>query len=57
MKTTKDNYFKIIITLFLIWMGFCAYQFSQNGRYEQNEAPRFNPNGFFDTRTGNFTKY
>lgn len=39
METFITNNFKTIIVIFLLWAGFCLYQFSQTGRYRSSEHP------------------
>ena len=46
MNKDLDSIFKIFLMLFFIWIGFCAYKLSQNGRY-QLEKPVV-----IDTHTG-----
>lgn len=33
-----DNIFKICIIIFLVWIGYCAFQLSKNGRYQTTSS-------------------
>tara|TARA_R110002096_G_scaffold421482_2_gene627221 strand:- start:671 stop:892 length:222 start_codon:yes stop_codon:yes gene_type:complete len=46
MPLNLDNALKIAKILFLAWIGFCAYEYSQNGRYYDGDV------SVLDTRTG-----
>lgn len=55
MNNIKDHYFKISLIIFMIWIGFCTYNLSQNERYKiyNNEYHFFK----IDTQTGKTLKY
>jgi hypothetical protein len=49
MKNIMEAIFRIFLMIFLIWIGFCAYNLSQNGRYQiYGSSYRI-----LDTHTGN----
>lgn len=48
MKEFIDNYFKLLIVIFLIWISICAYKMSQNGRYQFKQDSHF----IIDTQSG-----
>lgn len=47
MKKDLDKILKLVLILFLVWIGYCTYNFSNNGRYKSVTAGLI-----LDTRTG-----
>lgn len=52
LKKDLDKILKLVLILFLIWIGYCAYNFSKNGRYA-NSKDIYGIPRILDTRTGN----
>ena len=48
MNKNIDNFFKFCVIIFLIWIGYCAFQFSKNGRYQTTSNVQVS----IDTHTG-----
>ena len=49
MKNITDNNFRIFLVIFMIWIAFCAFNFSKNGRYQSTSEAGY---PIIDTHTG-----
>ncbi|MEQ3499542.1 hypothetical protein ABMY20_07255 [Tenacibaculum sp. SSH1-16] len=54
MNETKiDRIRQVFYFLFMIWVGYCVYNFSQSGRYQKEKGSHI----IIDTQTGKLFKY